>query len=254
MVSLWSAYVLYIENYSFSIFLQSRWCHVSDLYLLLPSGRAQSQRRDQVLPPFATPLFPLHELQQLLPPVAAQPQVPPDEFVLVTLGALELQNQGTDLGRQDGDLHLRRPRVGPSAGYDLAALHAARQRLRPERQVRVVPAERLDASADVGVPLRLAVRVAERCDALQGDGSLPVSLFVISLLLLLLDGVHDGAVRLYQWHRQFVGERESSVQLRLGELMIEDVGRGRQLMGLFQRLPVHIRARIGKSGLACRVE
>src|SRR3569833_1571491 len=100
MVSLWSAYVLYIENYSFSIFLQSRWCHVSDLYLLLPSGRAQSQRRDQVLPQFTTTHFPLHVLQQLLPPVAEQPQVPPVEFVLVTRGARGRRGRGAGRGRQ----------------------------------------------------------------------------------------------------------------------------------------------------------
>ena len=99
-----------------------------------------------------------------------QPQIPLVNLIIPVL-ALIPRIQNPDLRRQDPDLHLRAARIGPCArpGFNGDIITVASGAwFGFELLVRVVPAEGLDDTGDVGFGAVPAAAVGEADDSLHG--------------------------------------------------------------------------------------
>lgn len=105
-----------------------------------------------------------------------QAQIP--LVVAILLGGLQMSLEVQDLGGQDSDLYFRRAGIRTAAGRFLGVrARLRRRRFRREEFVRIVAAERLNASLDVYSHAIFGVAVREADDTI--DGLLRITVFLL---------------------------------------------------------------------------
>lgn len=145
----------------------------------LPRALGEAQRLNAMLPPRPSSLLLPQILEQFLPPVYQQPQIP--LIVLVSLSSCHQEvAQCPDLRRKDGNLYFGGPGIRPDALLDLFDVGFGAHgvlfiyksgRLWGEYTVSVVATESLDAAGNVNAHAVLRRAVGQGSDARDSLGS-----------------------------------------------------------------------------------
>lgn len=239
--------ILYIQEYS-SLH------HFLQVDLALPGSWREAQLLNHMRPSLASPLLSLHIGQELLSTVNQQSQVSLIMVVLVPSVNLKGLGQCSNLCREDGNLDLGAARIRASTRRHGCRIW--RNGLRPwfQELVRLVAPKLINEPANIGVEAVLAAAVSQRGDAFQGLYRLGVILLVFfngfigrRIAELVADDARHGLA-------EGKGVFGGFFQLGIGEEVISETRRRRQLMGCLESIAAWVSEYFTEANLASSIK